>query len=311
MLIRINNDWYEFHTTVNCNKENEIPDFVESSLLPELHDNDRDEISIKTESSDGKEELDVKFLYNIQQRLEIASINIHENRPTIKQPTSKRQSNKTFHTSHESKNTKKKSIKKQEEAKIENQAKFVSTFVDHRPKSDLICDICKKVLRTIATLRNHMKNIHTNSKNERVTCSECGQTFSSLGNLNSHKRIHLKCKAFVCTYCGRGFNQLHNLKEHTNRHTGEKPYKCSQCDKSFGRKTNLTAHFRVHTGEKPFVCKIDGCERAYMFDIDLKRHKYSVHGIYTKKHYCPICEKVYSENKLLKKHLESHSTGLR
>lgn len=135
-----------------------------------------------------------------------------------------------------------------------------------------------------SSLRNHILHQHCMSQRaERVSCNECGQTFSTPGNLNSHKKIHLKCKAYVCTYCGRGFNQLHNLREHTNRwvndlwyiklhfaiyrkqykhsfnvhifdnrHTGERPYKCERCDKSFGRKTNLTAHTRVHTGEKPF-----------------------------------------------------------
>lgn len=115
---------------------------------------------------------------------------------------------------------------------------------------------------------------------------------------------------FSLSYCGRGFNQLHNLKEHQNRHTGERPYKCEQCGKTFGRKTNLTAHTRVHTGEKPFKCNIEGCDRAYMFEIDLKRHKYSIHRIFTKKHICPICSKVYPENKLLKKHLDLHSSGI-
>lgn len=196
--------------------------------------------------------------------------------------------------------------------KLSNKA----TFMDHRPKSTCICDICNKTLGTFSSLRNHILNMHcVSEKNERVTCNECGQTFSTPGNLNSHKKIHLKCKAYVCTYCGRGFNQLHNLKEHTNRHTGEKPYMCewkfgdSVCGKKFGRKTNLTAHTRVHTGLKPFKCNIEGCDRAYMFEIDLKRHKYSIHGIFTKKHICPICAKIYPENKLLKKHLESHSTG--
>lgn len=208
---------------------------------------------------------------------------------------------------HEHLSTKRKKLKPSKKRKpITNKA----TFLDHRPKAACICDICNKTLGNFSSLRNHIINMHcTSEKNERVSCTECGQTFSTPGNLNSHKKIHLKCKAYVCTYCGRGFNQLHNLKEHTNRHTGERPYKCELCGKNFGRKTNLTAHTRVHTGEKPFKCNIDTCDRAYMFEIDLKRHKYSIHGIFTKKHICQICNKVYPENKLLKKHLESHSTG--
>lgn len=113
----------------------------------------------------------------------------------------------------------------------------------------------------------------------------------------------------VCSYCGRSFRQLYHLTEHMNAHTGDKPYHCTSCDKKFGRLHILKAHQLVHTGEKPHKCTINGCDRAYAYDIDLKRHRFSAHGIYTKKHICSFCSKVFPENKLLKKHLESHSAG--
>lgn len=134
----------------------------------------------------------------------------------------------------------------------------------------------------------------------------------------------------MCSYCGKSFRQLYHLTEHMNAHTGEKPYPCDVCGKSFGRLRILRAHQRIHTGEKPNICTIDGCDKAYAYDlirrlinyklfitfiffhrydIDLKRHKFSAHGIYTKKHICSICSKVFPENKLLKKHMDSHSSG--
>lgn len=68
-----------------------------------------------------------------------------------------------------------------------------------------ICDVCNKTLGNFSSLRNHILHQHCLSERaERVSCNECGQTFSTPGNLNSHKKIHLKCK--VCQYQ----MQLHN-----------------------------------------------------------------------------------------------------
>lgn len=94
---------------------------------------------------------------------------------------------------------------------------------------------------------------------------------------------------------------------HIDCHNDVKSYKCEVCGKMFRGPGNLRLHRRVHTGEKPYKCAIEGCEKTYMYEIDLKRHKFSAHGIWTKKHPCQVCGKVYPENKLLKKHLLSHN----
>lgn len=332
LLICINNDWYELHATVQCNKErNESNPNTFECIVDNVKVEDSDtpeDSSVRSYHYDSDDVEDDKIIDdqpNLQQLIEVKPLPVITDLD-IKTKFRQKIPRKTKSVPKITKNPKLPKIPKQVAVKKEKKSSKTSnderkphinrkkidkaTFLDHRPKSTCICDICNKTLGTFSSLRNHIINMHCLSgKNERVSCDECGQTFSTPGNLNSHKKIHLKCKAYVCTYCGRGFNQLHNLKEHTNRHTGETPYQCTICTKAFGRKTNLVAHTRVHTGVKPFKCNIEGCDRDYMFEIDLKRHKYSKHGIFTKKHICPICAKVYPENKLLKKHLESHSTG--
>lgn len=319
MLMCINGDWYEMHASIECDKENNKPNVNDDDIKTEAIDYSLDDVmSLKSEGHDydsDKEEDNIfeHCAVSYQNHIEVSPLPVIV-KAILKEESTK--SNPRKPKSSPKNTTKKEPIKvevKNEETTVPKKRKQVrvkASFLDHRPTSTCICDICNKTLGSFSSLRNHILNMHcVSERNGRVSCEECGQTFSTPGNLNSHKKIHLKCKAYVCTYCGRGFNQLHNLKEHANRHTGDKPYKCERCDKVFGRKTNLTAHTRVHTGEKPFKCNIEGCDRAYMFEIDLKRHKYSIHGIFTKKHICPICSKVYPENKLLKKHLESHSTG--
>ena len=75
---------------------------------------------------------------------------------------------------------------------------------------------------------------------------------------------------------------------------------------NLGNWLNLSSTPQVHTGEKPYKCNIENCDRAYAHGTDLKRHRRSQHGIFTKTFECPICSKIFYENKFLKKHLNVH-----
>lgn len=197
---------------------------------------------------------------------------------------------------------------------------------EHLPKN-IQCQLCDSKFANVGNLGQHMKHIHKNPAKETVIrvrsvrpkvianqnespkneCNICGRSFSSFGNMNAHMYIHAETKRYICNFCGRGFNMSNSLRQHLNMHEGKYPYKCKFCAKGFARQSELIAHTRTHTGEKPFKCPIDQCERAYTYQIDLKRHKFSAHGIYHKKYPCSICNKIYSENKLLRKHMESHT----
>lgn len=223
LLILINDNWYGLHTSAECNKENEKPNEIVVEVKAEvvdytLEDGLKSEIndyeSEDTHQGDIFEESPMKLIDQIEVS-PLPEIGIPRAVPrkpkNISKTTIKTETPKIV-TKTDSKPSRKK------RKKVSNK----TTFMDHRPKASCICDICKKTLGTFSSLRNHIINMHcAGEKSERVSCNECGQTFSTPGNLNSHKKIHMKCKAYVCTYCGRGFNQLHNLKEHTNRHTGD------------------------------------------------------------------------------------------
>lgn len=203
------------------------------------------------------------------------------------------------------------------------------------------CYICGQAFARLPNLQAHLKFVHSELREAgtpKCRCILCGRNFLTKKLLDEHKnRIHfapdtiIKCdlcdnyvakslqtlryhinskhtnlNKFICNFCGQPFHNIFYLKEHMNTHLGLTPYKCDLCDKSFSRKVTRKVHLRVHTGEKPYKCGVEDCDRAYSHHTDMKRHRYSAHGILTKKHTCPICSKVYSENKLLKKHLESH-----
>lgn len=99
---------------------------------------------------------------------------------------------------------------------------------------------------------------------------------------------------------------LSDYRLHIHTHTQTKTFACKTCAKLFRSPGNLRRHHLVHTGERPAKCPIDGCDRAYMYQIDLKRHKYSAHGIWTKRHPCQACGKEFPEPKILRKHLSTH-----
>lgn len=163
------------------------------------------------------------------------------------------------------------------------------------------CYMCKKFLCNIQNLLTHVAN-HDRS----LSCDICAKSFSTWSSMVTHKKRHTDPKQFMCTYCGNSYHTNNELMIHNNSHTGLRPFKCTECDKDFARESTLRAHKRIHTGEKPNVCKIEGCGRAYMYSIDLKRHLYGAHGIYHKKYECKVCGKVLSENKLLVAHMRTH-----
>lgn len=170
------------------------------------------------------------------------------------------------------------------------------------------CDICKQTLASKMNVIRHMANFHgINPIKKSHFCDICGNGYVSQESLNQHKYRHKnsepKC---ICTVCGKAFRSLSEFTDHLNGHKGLKPYKCTDCGKSFARSTKLKTHMRIHTGVKPYICSEKGCDRAYAHSIDLKRHLWGQHKIYTKKHPCQICGKVFPENKILVKHLINH-----
>lgn len=178
----------------------------------------------------------------------------------------------------------------------ESQESFRCTFKD-----------CTKTFKHKDSLNTHLLGHDPNVK--RLQCDSCTASFLTEPRLKRHQRlVHIAPKQFMCNVCGSQLNSNSALRDHINSHTGNRPYKCDECSKCFTHDCLLRNHKRIHNGKK-VTCPIEGCDRSYTYLIDLQRHKFSAHGIYTKKHICPICEKVYSERKLLRKHMESHNFG--
>lgn len=232
LLLCINGDWYELHAAPGCESKIDqgyVPTAaaIENEIKAEEFDFVSD-TKLKSEMNDFDGSDDVDRDYNTFDSLSILEPHIEmQPIPQFVQSLAKLKKNLTITRTKTKKSPVVRKIQEIGQSKtgrkppVTKRNKPISnkaTFLEHRPQGSCICDICKKTLGNFSSLRNHILHQHCLSERaERVSCTECGQTFSTPGNLNSHKKIHLKCKAYVCTYCGRGFNQLHNLKEHTNR----------------------------------------------------------------------------------------------
>lgn len=52
----------------------------------------------------------------------------------------------------------------------------------------------------------------------RPKCEICGQSFSCIGNLNRHKKLHSEYDRLKCNLCQRTYSTFSNFKIHISRH---------------------------------------------------------------------------------------------
>lgn len=168
----------------------------------------------------------------------------------------------------------------------------------------LTCEHCQKVLSSRDVLRKHIqiyhekvervKTLHVCSKcgisvsskyilmnheksdcgrAPRNKCDICGKSYSTLGYLRSHMRIHTGALPHVCAECGKAFRNGHQLIAHSRVHTGARPYVCEVCGKGFSHRETLLTHSSMHTGLKRFCCQ--GCGERFSCISNLKAHRRS------------------------------------
>ncbi|XP_077321931.1 uncharacterized protein LOC143955693 isoform X2 [Lithobates pipiens] len=176
----------------------------------------------------------------------------------------------------------------------------------HTGESLFSCTVCGNSFTELGELFMH-KRIHRGKSSKRsFSCSECGKVFNQERFLLRHNLTHTGERPFSCSECGRSFSLKENLLRHQRVHTGERPYVCSECGRCFGEKKNLLRHQRIHTGERPFSCS--ECGYSFTAKGDLVNHQRSHTG--ERPYFCSVCGKSFILSTTLARHQRTH-TGVR
>ena len=72
----------------------------------------------------------------------------------------------------------------------------------------------------VRNLDYHIKVMHTDDKDKRFQCIDCGKGFIYKDSLEKHKmNVHLKLRPYICRYdgCDVSYNDASNRNQHEKR----------------------------------------------------------------------------------------------
>uniref|UniRef100_A0A663LL82 Zinc finger protein ZFAT n=1 Tax=Athene cunicularia TaxID=194338 RepID=A0A663LL82_ATHCN len=109
-----------------------------------------------------------------------------------------------------------------------------------------------------------------------------------------------------CEYCGKLFWYQVHYDMHVRTHTREHLYYCSQCNYSSITKNCLKRHVIQKHSNILLKCPTEHCDYSTPDKYKLQAHL-KVHTELDKKSYsCPVCEKLFFEDRLIKSHIKTN-----
>lgn len=125
-------------------------------------------------------------------------------------------------------------------------------------------------------------------------------------NTSLCERIRKVYGDLECEYCGKLFWYQVHFDMHVRTHTREHLYYCSQCHYSSITKNCLKRHVIQKHSNILLKCPTDGCDYSTPDKYKLQAHL-KVHTELDKRSYsCPVCEKSFSEDRLIKSHIKTN-----
>lgn len=143
-------------------------------------------------------------------------------------------------------------------------------------------------------------------------CQYCPEKFKSYYQLKSHMVKHKSFQVYKCVVaeCGQTFKDMESFLDHMSNHNEDMTYRCHQCSKVFSTLYELGIHQYSHSlyqnpgksGPWHFQCTM--CLSKYATPEALQHHMSTTSHEYP----CPHCQKNFTCERFLRKHLTSHGT---
>ncbi|VDI00010.1 Hypothetical predicted protein [Mytilus galloprovincialis] len=144
-------------------------------------------------------------------------------------------------------------------------------------------------------------------------CQYCNEKFKSYFQLKTHMIKHKSEQVYKCVQkdCSLSFKDLDAFLQHVKSHENELQYRCHMCNKFFSSLYELGVHQYTHSlypnhpvkpGPRHFQCT--KCMNKYSSPEALEHHM----ATSSHSHPCPYCEKVFTCERYLRRHLPSHGS---
>lgn len=171
------------------------------------------------------------------------------------------------------------------------------------------CDLCDSRFTSEAYLKLHRYKVHENPRDTH-TCFDCGKRFYSSLGYNKHRQGRPCTEPLRCHICGKSYSSKakESFKIHMKHHKTEVSgitFQCDECDKSYMTQVALNKHKLSHTGVKPYRCNI--CGKEFSMRYMVKDHARMHTG--ERPFHCSLCGGAFSNKGHLGRHLRSHENG--
>lgn len=153
--------------------------------------------------------------------------------------------------------------------KVQSKCEIVSHIRFQHPECDLVCRICKNILRNRENMQEHLRN-HLESH----ICQFCGDSLPNNIKLKMHiLSLHRKILSLSCGICLKLFENQHVLRDHvTLLHKDQLvPFiSCPVCGKNYGSKWKTYDHINKSHGKTFRACRT--CLEIFNNDAQLQAH---------------------------------------